>query len=111
MLQLAVGGEGATSPSGALTMGFARYSAESGVMEPHRHAEEIVLVLSARDGWTRHGGFGDEPDEMGGPLPLEAGMVLHVPDSEWHVFGFEEGGHVDIAFFYGRADIYSRARS
>ena len=42
VLQLLVGQEGAASPSSVMTMGFARYSAESGPMAPHHHAEEIV---------------------------------------------------------------------
>ena len=108
MLQLVVGRDDAASSSRVMTMGFAHYSAESGVMEPHRHAEEIVLVLGAEDGWARYGGFGDEPDEMGEPVPMEPGMTLHIPESEWHVFGFHDGGYVDIAFFYGQPDIYSR---
>jgi hypothetical protein len=108
MLQLAVGKEGAFSPSGLMTMGFAHYSAESGPMAPHRHVEEIVYVLSAQDGWTRYGGLGDEPDALGGPLPLEPGMTLHFPENEWHVFQFAEGGYVDIIFFYSQADVYSK---
>jgi signal peptidase I len=107
MLQLVVGKEDAVSPSSVMTMGFAHYSVESGAMEPHRHAEEIVFVLSARDGWTRYGGTGDQPDELGGAIPLEAGMILHFPEAEWHVFEFDEGGHVDIAFFYSQSDVYS----
>lgn len=107
-LQLLVGGEGAVSPSQVMTMGFARYSAEAGPMAPHRHAEEIVYVLESDRGWTRHGGYGDEPDELGGPVPLEAGMTLHFPENEWHVFEFEEGGHVEIIFFYSQSDVYSK---
>ena len=107
-LQLLVGGEGATSPSSVMTMGFARYSAEAGPMAPHRHAEEIVYVLESEQGWTRYGGSGDEPDKLGGPVPLEPGMTLHFPANEWHVFEFDEGGHVEIIFFYSQSDIYSK---
>jgi len=109
-LQLVVGREGAASSSLVMTMGFAHYSAESGRMEPHRHAEEVVVVLDCKDGWTRFGGFGERATEMGGPSALEEGMILHIPESEWHVFGYEEDGYVDIAFFYGQADIYSRKK-
>jgi hypothetical protein len=109
-LQLVVGREGAASSSPAITMGFAHYSAESGRMEPHRHAEEVVLVLGCKNGWIRFGGLGDKPDEMDKELTLEEGMILHIPESEWHVFGYEENGYVEIAFFYGQADIYSRKR-
>lgn len=109
VLQLVVGREGAASSSQTMTMGFAHYSAESGQMEPHRHAEEIVLVLDCENGWIRFGGF-DRPGEMREPFTLEEGMILHIPESEWHVFGYEENGYVDIAFFYGQGDIYSRKR-
>ena len=108
LLQLVVGKDDAVSSSSVMTMGFAHYSLESGKMEPHRHAEEIVLVLSAKDGWIHCGGFSDEPDEIGKPNPLEENMILHIPENEWHVFGYDEGGHVDIAFFYAQSDIYSR---
>ncbi len=107
VLQLVVGKDDAVSQSDVMTMGFARYSAESGPMEPHRHVEEIVYILSSEDGWTRYGGCGDEPDELGEKVPLEGGMTLHYPDQEWHVFGFEEGGHVEIIFFYAQSDVYS----
>ena len=107
-LLLLVGGEGAVSPSSVMTMGFARYSAEAGPMAPHRHAEEIVYVLESDRGWTRYGGSGDEPDALGDPVPLEPGMTLHFPENEWHVFEFEEGGHVEIIFFYSQSDVYSK---
>lgn len=106
-LQLLVGQKGAASPSDIMTMGFAHYSAESGPMDPHRHVEEIVYILGAKDGWTRYGGTGEEPDELGEKITLEAGMTLHYPPDEWHVFGYEEGGYVDIIFFYSQSDVYS----
>ena len=82
-------------------MGFATYSAESGPMEPHHHAEEIVYILSAEQGWVRHG---PEQDQLGPPVPLEAGMTLHIPPLEWHVFEYDQGGYVDIIYFYGQVD-------
>lgn len=108
MLQLVTGKEGAVIPSSVMTMGFARYSEESGPMEPHRHAQEAIYILSAKDGWTRYGGSGDKPNELGDPIPLEAGMILHFPESEWHVFEYKPGGHVDIIFFYSQSDVYSK---
>jgi hypothetical protein len=108
LLQLVVGGKEAVSFSKVMTMGFAHYSLESGKMEPHCHAEEIVLVLGAENGWIRCGGFGDKPDELGKPVPLEVGMVLHIPENEWHFFGYDKSGYVNIAFFYAQSDIYSR---
>jgi hypothetical protein len=100
IIQTAVGKDG-FSTSGKMTIGFARYSAESGPMEPHHHAEEVVYVLDAKDGWIR---YGPEKGKLGEPIPLEAGMVLHNPPLEWHVFGYDEGGYVDIIFIYGQVD-------
>jgi hypothetical protein len=108
MIQLVVGKEGAASPSDVMTMGFATYSAASGPMAPHRHAEEIVYILSSDRGYTRYGGTGEEPNELGERIVLEPGMILHFPRDEWHVFEYEEGGHVDIIFFYSQADVYSK---
>jgi hypothetical protein len=100
VIQKAVGKD-APSKSGKMSMGFAHYSDESGPMEPHHHAEEIVYVLKAKDGWVR---IGDAPDKLGDSIYLEAGMTLHFPLLEWHVFEFKPGGHVDIIFFYGQVD-------
>jgi hypothetical protein len=107
VIQLVTGQSGAVSPSDVITMGFAHYSAESGPMSPHRHAEEVVYVLESVDGYTRYGGFGDEPNELGERIVLKPGMTLHFPKNEWHVFEFEEGGHVDIIFFYSDPGVYT----
>lgn len=100
MVQTAIG-KGALSSSTKMTMGWARYSEESGPMEPHHHAEEIVFILSAEDGWVR---YGPARDRLEMRASLEAGMLLHIPALEWHVFEFGAGGHVDILFFYGQVD-------
>jgi hypothetical protein len=100
VIQKAVGKD-APSASGKMTMGFAHYSEESGPMEPHHHAEEIVYILDAKNGWTR---IGEAPDKLGDPITLEAGMTLHFPPLEWHVFEFKPGGFVDIIFIYGQVD-------
>jgi hypothetical protein len=100
IIQKAVGKD-AFSVSGAMTMGFARYSAESGPMEPHHHAEEVVYIIDAKDGWVR---CGTAKDQLGQRIRLEAGMTLHFPELEWHVFEYDEGGHVDIIFIYGQVD-------
>ena len=50
--------------------------------------------------YVRHGGFGDQPDALGEPLARERDMILHFPENEWHVFEYEEGGHLTITFFY-----------
>jgi hypothetical protein len=100
VIQKAIGRD-SFSESGEMTVGFAHYSAESGVMEPHHHAEEAIFVVDAKDGWVR---FGPEKDKLGDPVPLEPGMVMHSPPFEWHVFEFDEGGYVDLLFIYGRVD-------
>jgi len=99
-IQKAVG-KGAFSESGKMTMGFAHYSDESGPMEPHHHAEEIVFIINSKDGWVRKG---NHNDSLGEKIPLEVGMTLHFPPLEWHVFEFKPGGYVDIIFFYGQVD-------
>ena len=55
----------------------------------------------------RHGGFGDQPDALGEPLALERDMILHFPENEWHVFDYDEGGSLTIAFFYPSAGVYT----
>ena len=100
MIQKAIGKD-APSVSGKMSMGFARYSDESGPMDPHHHAEEIVYIISAKDGWVRKG---DAPETLGEPEMLQAGVTLHFPALEWHVFEFKPGGHVEIIFFYGQVD-------
>jgi mannose-6-phosphate isomerase-like protein (cupin superfamily) len=99
-IQTAVGKD-AFSKSSRMTMGYARYSAETGPMEPHHHAEEIVYIISADRGWIRSG---PEKDQLGDPIPLRADMTVHIPPLEWHVFEYDEGGHLDILFFYGQVD-------
>jgi hypothetical protein len=109
VIQLVTGGEGAVSASEVITMGFAHYSAESGPMSPHHHVEEIVYVLESKTGYVRHGGFGKElnENELGSRIELKPGMTLHFPPQEWHVFEFDEGGHVDIIFFYSDPSVYT----
>lgn len=99
-IQKAVGKDG-FSASTRMTMGFANYSAESGPMAPHHHAEEIIFVLGAKDAWVR---FGAGEDELTEKADLQAGMTLHIPPLEWHVFEFEDAGFLDVLFFYGQVD-------
>ena len=100
MIQKAVG-KGSYSESKKMTMGFATYSEESGPMAPHHHAEEIIYVVSSKDAWVR---YGDEEKALTKKVDLEAGMILHFPPLEWHVFEFDAGGYLDIVFFYGQVD-------
>ena len=100
VIQKVVGKDGA-SISQKMTMGFADYSAESGPMEPHHHAEETIYIIDAKDGWLR---YGPEKDKLDKKVSLEPGMVLHAPELEWHVFEYAEGGYVDIIFIYGQVE-------
>ena len=100
MIQKAIGKD-SLSKSSCMTMGFAHYSQESGEMAPHHHAEEAIYVLEAKNSWAR---FGKDEMTLGDRIKLESGMTLHFPAWEWHVFGFNEGGYLDIIFFYGQAD-------
>jgi len=100
VVQHSVGKAGA-SKSARMTVGFARYSEESGPMEPHQHAEEVVYVVDAKDGWVR---YGPSPDKLGERIQLRRGMTLHTPELEWHVFEYDRGGYVDIVFYYAQVD-------
>jgi len=99
-IQKAIGKDG-HSHSSRMTMGFVRYSAEYGSMEPHQHAEETLFILDAKDGWVR---FGESKNNLKEKIFLQPGMILHIPELEWHVFGFEQGGFVDAIFFYGQVE-------
>ena len=94
-------GKGAFCSSERVTAGFGHYSEASGPMEPHQHAEEVFHILSAKDSWVR---FGPSRDRLDTRVTLKAGMTLHIPELEWHVFEFKPGGHVDAIFFYGQVD-------
>ena len=95
-VQRAVGRDG-RSRSERMSVGFARFSAEHGEMEPHCHGEEGMYVLDARDGWIE---YGPAPDQLTGRCDLEPGTVLHAAEGEWHVFRLAPGGFVDIVFFF-----------
>lgn len=100
MIQKAVGA-GAAIESGKMTVGYARYSAETGPMEPHQHAEETICVLHSDRGRVR---YGPAKDDLPHSVDLATGMILHFPEMEWHVFEYDEGGYVDIAYIYGQVD-------
>lgn len=100
VVQHAVGKVG-VSRSMKMTVGFAHYSEESGPMQPHQHAEEVVHVLDAKDGWVR---YGPSPDKLGPRILLKKGMTLHTPELEWHAFEYDRGGYVDIIFYYAQVD-------
>ena len=88
-----------SSSSMIMTVGFAYYSVEAGSMEPHQHAEEAIYVIDAKDGWVK---YGPKKDQLENKVSLTSGMVLHVPDGEWHVFRYAKEGFVDIVFMYAK---------
>jgi mannose-6-phosphate isomerase-like protein (cupin superfamily) len=94
-------GKDSFSESKEMTVGFGHYSDDSGPMKPHRHAEEVVYIVSSKAGRIC---YGTAPDDLDLVVPLEPGMILHIPEGEWHVFEFEPGGHVEIIFIYGRVE-------
>ena len=97
-IQRAIGNK-SLSRSQIMTVGFAHYSAEAGSMEPHQHAEEAIYVIGAKDGWVE---YGPQKDNLDTKVALTSGMVLHVPEGEWHVFRYASGGFVDIVFMYAQ---------
>ena len=98
VIQRAIGNQ-SFSVSQIMTLGFAHYSAEAGPMEPHKHAEEAIYVTDAKDGWVE---CGPQRDNLDTKIALRSGMVLHVPEGEWHVFRYASGGFVDIVFMYAQ---------
>jgi len=94
-------GKDATLASGKMTVGTGRYSDESGSMEPHQHAEETIYVLAADRSRVR---YGPSPDDLPTVIRLEAGLTLHIPELEWHVFEWEPGGFADCLVIYGQVD-------
>ena len=94
-------GKGAHFESTKMTMGFATYCEQAGEMLPHQHAEESVYIISADRGRVRYGPLSDD---LPFSVQLESGMILHIPELEWHVFEYEKGGHVKIIFIYGQTE-------
>ena len=94
-------GKGASLVSEEMTLGTARYADDYGPMEPHNHAEETVVILSADRAWVR---WGPTKDDLPERIDLEPGLVLNTPAWEWHVFEWKPGGHADILAIYGQVD-------
>jgi len=99
-IQKAVG-EDSYIRSNKMTMGFAYYSEKCGIMKPHHHAEEIVYIIDAKNSWVR---YGPKENQLGEKIILKPSMILHFDELEWHVFGYDSGGFVDIIFFYGQVN-------
>lgn len=94
-------GKSAPAKSSKMTLGWTRYAAEFGPMEPHQHAEETIVVTKADRAYFR---FGPAKDQLGERIALYPDMAVHFPEMEWHVFEYEEGGFLEIMYFYGQVD-------
>jgi hypothetical protein len=99
-LNKAVGKDGFDA-SAKMTVGWARYSKKSGVMEAHQHAEELLYIIDAKDAWIR---FGPTRDKLGERVPFVPATMIHFPELEWHVFEYADDGFADLIFFYGQVD-------
>lgn len=85
-----------------MTMGMAEFSTEIGPALPHRHDEEGIYVIEARNAFTR---CGESAETLGERRPLETGMFLLYGKDEWHCFEFEGDGYLKIAFFFATPDM------
>lgn len=84
--------------SDKMSVGYAIYSQVYGLMEPHAHAEETVIITSVKEGSFS---WGKTKDDLYNSIKLEEGMILHIPQDEWHVFNYERDGFIEIIFIYG----------
>ena len=48
--------------------------------------------------------FGPEKNHLGERIPLVPNTALHFPPLEWHVFEYDQGGFLEILYFYGQVD-------
>ena len=100
IIQKAVGKDGFLS-SNKMTVGFGRYSADVGPMEPHHHAEETIMVLDAKDAYAL---YGPSKDSLNSRIDMKPGDIFLFEELEWHVFKYDDNGFVDIIFIYGQVD-------
>lgn len=98
VVQNAVGRDSALA-SEKMTVSFCHYSEQSGIMAPHNHAEETVIVLDSRGAFVR---WGSGPDSLEHSAELRPGDVMHFQELEWHVFGYGEKGFLDALCVYGQ---------
>lgn len=94
-------GKESFSESKKISFGFAHFSHELGLPDPHHHAEEICFVLKSEKAFVH---FGLTADALGDLHPLQDEMTLHIPEMEWHQFVCDPGGFLDILFIYGQVD-------
>lgn len=94
-------GKNSALESQNMTVGYALYNESFGEMEPHCHAEETVIITKSENGYVS---WGNDKNDLTHTLKLETGMILHIPEGEWHRFHYEEKGNVDIIFIYGSTE-------
>ena len=94
-------GKNSCFDSDKMTVGYALYKKEYGIMEPHAHAEETVIITKSVNGYVS---WGSDAHHLQRTIALEEGMILHIPENEWHAFHYDEGGCVENVFIYGQGD-------
>lgn len=100
MIQRVFGEEAAYIHAANANMGFAHFSLEYGRMSCHKHEDEIIYVLAAKDVYVR---FGPSEAEMVHKQELSTGDTIRCRDQEWHIFEFtSKEGYLDIIFFYSQ---------
>lgn len=87
--------------SDKMMVGYAMYCADYGEMQPHAHDEETVIITKVNNGYVS---WGKDKNNMQETLGLKEGMILHIPENEWHVFHYDENGSIEIIFIYGKSD-------
>jgi mannose-6-phosphate isomerase-like protein (cupin superfamily) len=87
--------DGGVIKSDQMTMGIARFDKNLGPMNPHAHAEEGMYVIDCANAYIR---CGSSADTLGERELIKPGMIIFVPEGQWHVFEFEDGGFLDTVF-------------
>lgn len=100
LIQTAVGKDGKIA-STAMTMGFSHFTQAFGIAAPHKHGEEILIVMSALNAAIITGATEETIKDR---VALVPGMVLHIHEGEWHAFDVGEHGHIDFIFIYSQTE-------
>ena len=80
-----------------MDVGFARFDKNLGEMEPHVHSEECMYVIDCVHAYAR---FGESKEKLGERVAIVPGMIMRAAAGEWHAFEFENGGFMDIVWFF-----------
>lgn len=88
-----------------MTVIFARFAPEYGVMESHYHETEYMYVIDARDAVVSYGDTLDELSER--KRTLKKGDILRPHNGEWHRFDFtSQDGFVDFLNFFAVSETH-----